>query len=159
EAREMVADDLFGRVALDAMRAGVPADDDAVGVQHVEGVVGHPRHQQAELALALAQRVLRGAALGDVAGNLGEALELAGRSADCAPPHRSREAAAVLAHAPAFGLVAPLAGGGLEDAARQARRALLPGIEPGEMLAHDLVRRVALEPPRPGVPAAHHPAR
>ncbi|HTH98092.1 MAG TPA: hypothetical protein VL574_11805, partial [Stellaceae bacterium] len=37
---EMLADDLAGRIALEALCAGVPADDNAAGIDHVDGIVG-----------------------------------------------------------------------------------------------------------------------
>src|ERR1700744_1429827 len=53
EAREMLAEDLRRRVALDPFRAGIPARHAALRVEHVDRVVGHPVHQQAEAGLAL----------------------------------------------------------------------------------------------------------
>jgi hypothetical protein len=42
-------------IALDPFGAGIPVGDDAVGVQHVDGVVDNPFHQQAKSALAFEQ--------------------------------------------------------------------------------------------------------
>ena len=36
-----------GCIALEALRAGVPARHDAVGIEHVDGVVGHRLDEQA----------------------------------------------------------------------------------------------------------------
>ena len=72
----MLTDDLICLIAFDAFRTGVPTDDDAVGIEHVEGVVRNTRHQKSELALTVSESVLSGSALGDVAGDLGEALQL-----------------------------------------------------------------------------------
>src|SRR5262249_7230302 len=73
ELREMPADD-FGRlIALDAPGAGIPTGDDAFRAQHVDRIVGDALDQQAELLLAAPQRLLSSAALGEVAGDLGEA--------------------------------------------------------------------------------------
>src|SRR6185312_9200649 len=153
------ADDLLGEVALDALRTGIPADDDAVRVEHEERVVGHARHEQAELALALAHGLLRHAALGDVARHLGEAFEHAVLVPDRVDDDRGPEAAAILAHPPAFGLIAPLAGGGVEDTRREPLGAVFGRIKPREMMTDDLVGGVALEPLGAGVPVAHHAAR
>ena len=74
----MAADDLVRPVALDRLRAGVPALHDAVGVQHEDRVVAHALHQQraprrTQLFLAAGAR--------QVARDLGVAGELAHRSA------------------------------------------------------------------------------
>ena len=80
EAREMLADDLVGAVALDALGAGIPVRDLALRVEHVDRVVGDALHQQAEPLLAFAAAPPRAClALGDVAGDLGEAEQLARR--------------------------------------------------------------------------------
>jgi hypothetical protein len=71
--------------------------------QHVDRVVGHALHQQAEALLARAACPAP-AALGDVAGDLGEADQLAVLVADRVDHHAGPEAGAVLAHAPALGL-------------------------------------------------------
>src|SRR5262249_51741298 len=158
EAGKMLADDFFGRIALDALRASVPTDDDAVRIQHEQRVVDHALDEHPELALALAQRLLRRAPLGNVAGDFGEALERACFVADCVDHHRSPEAAAVLAHAPPLGIVASLAGGGREHDRWQPGGAIFLGVEAREMLAEDFLRRVALEPLGAGVPVGHYAA-
>ena len=58
ESREVLADDLSRRIALDALGAGIPAGDDTVRVQHVERIVGDAVYQQPELTLAFAQTLL-----------------------------------------------------------------------------------------------------
>ena len=78
----MPADDLLGRVALDALGARVPARDPALGVEHEDGVVPDALDQQAEALLALAAGVLGVAALGDVAEHQHDADDLARGVAD-----------------------------------------------------------------------------
>ena len=56
EAREMLADDLGGGVALDALRAGVPARDAALGIEHEDGVVDDALHHQPEAPLAVGEQ-------------------------------------------------------------------------------------------------------
>src|SRR5262249_37934184 len=55
EAREVLADDLRRLVALDALGAGVPGQDDAVRVEQVNGVVADALYQGFEMVLALKQ--------------------------------------------------------------------------------------------------------
>src|SRR5262249_23746076 len=55
EARKVLADDLLRRIALDALAADIPARDGAGRVEHVEGVVGNPFHQQSETAFTFEQ--------------------------------------------------------------------------------------------------------
>jgi len=45
EAREMLADNLLGQVALDAPRAGIPIDDVPLGIEHENRIIGHRLHQ------------------------------------------------------------------------------------------------------------------
>src|SRR5690606_9912539 len=100
-----------------------------------------------ELFAHLLECALRLAPLGGVAGDLGEADQPAALVADRLDDRARPEPAAVLAHPPALGLVAALGGGEDEPAPRQPRRAVLIGVEAGEVLAEDLVRRVALDSP------------
>ena len=98
----------------------IPVGDVAVGVEHVDGVVGDALHQQPELLLALPERLLGGLAFGQVARDLGKADQLAGRLADRIDDDVGPEARAVLADAPAFALELAFARGGLQRPRRQA---------------------------------------
>ena len=131
EDREMLADDFVRPVALDALGAGVPVADDAAGVEHVDRVVGHALDQPAEQLLAASQLLLGLPSLGEVARDLGEAYELA-VVVDGVDDDEGPEAAAVLAHAPAFGLELAVARGDLEHALRYARLAVGLFVEVGE---------------------------
>ena len=51
----MLADDLLGRITLDALPADIPAGDDPGGIQHVERVVGNAFDQKPETAFAFEQ--------------------------------------------------------------------------------------------------------
>ena len=108
-----------------------------------------------ELLVHLLELELGFAALGDVAGDLGEADELAvlvdGVDDDAGP-----EEGAVLADAPAFLLVTALFAGDSQGAQRLAVGAVGFGIEAGKVLPDDFVRRVALDPLAADVPARHH---
>jgi hypothetical protein len=50
---EVPADDLAGFIALDAPGAGIPAADHTIGIEHVDGIIDDPIHQQPKTALAL----------------------------------------------------------------------------------------------------------
>src|SRR6185295_7935123 len=62
---------------------------------------------------------------------------------------------AVLARAPALGLVASCRRCRVEVALRHAQLDVLRAIETGEMLPYDFMRAVAVDELRPGVPAQH----
>ena len=47
----MVSDDLFGTIALDALGFGIPAGNDPIGPEHVDGIVGDSFHHETELLL------------------------------------------------------------------------------------------------------------
>src|SRR5439155_1430885 len=51
EPRKVLADDLLRGVALDLLRPAVPAHHVAGGIEHVDGVVAHVPHEQAEALL------------------------------------------------------------------------------------------------------------
>src|SRR5207248_7938754 len=133
EAAEMLADDVLGRIALDALGAGVPVGHPPFWVEHEDGVIGDSLDEDPEGALGLEQRLLGLALLGHVAGNLGEADQLAllvpYRIDDDARP----ETRAVLAHAPAFALELALVARGLEHLFGHACLAVLVRVEGREM--------------------------
>src|SRR5690242_14213556 len=101
----MLADDFVGSVAFDPFRPGIPAYDDAVGVEHVERVIGNARDEQTELTFAVADGLLRGAAFGNVARYLCKAFKFPRLVVDRVNDDHRPEPAAVLAHTPAFAFV------------------------------------------------------
>src|SRR5262249_34328957 len=115
----------------------------------------HRLHHQAQLLLAAAQRLFLLAPLGQVAGDLGVALQLAVRIAQRGDHHAGPEARAVLADAPAFVLDAALLAGAAQLFARPAGGDLVGWVEALERLADDLRCRVALDALRAGIPARH----
>ena len=62
----MLADDFLSRVALDLLRALVPAQDFPAGIEHENGIVLHFFHQCLEALLALAQGLFDALAVGHV---------------------------------------------------------------------------------------------
>lgn len=156
---------LAGLVATLASCSGIASGDSGLfgrkraQIEHVDRVVGDALHQQPELFLAAAQRFLRGAALGQVAGNLGKPEQPAGRIADRIDHHIGPEAAAVLAQAEPLGLEPADGRGRVQGTRRQSRGAVFLGIEAGEMLADDLGGCIALEPLGAGIPARDRAGR
>ena len=67
EAREVLAQNLIGGVALDALAAGVPGHDVAVAVEQIDGVVADALDDGAQLLVVAAQGLQRRALLGYVA--------------------------------------------------------------------------------------------
>src|ERR1700677_2006860 len=78
ELREMPANDFARSVALDPFRSEVPVGDLAVGVDHVDGVVGDALHKEPELLFAELELPLGILAFGEVARDLGVSQEVAG---------------------------------------------------------------------------------
>ena len=153
EIGKMLADDFRRAVALDALGAGIPVGDDALGAEHVDGIVGDALNQQAKLLLALAQGIFRGAALGQVARHLGKAGQRARRIADGINDDMSPETGAILADPPAFCFELAFARRRFQGAGGQAAGAIFFGIEAGKMLADDFFGRITLETLGAGVPA------
>ncbi|MBV8612562.1 MAG: hypothetical protein JOY66_02155 [Acetobacteraceae bacterium] len=149
----MPADDLVGRIALDAFRAAVPGGDDAVLVELEDRIVDHRVDEMAEPALAFQEPGLLLPPFSDVAGNLREADELAVAIAHRVDDRQRPEAAAVGADPPSFGLEPSDPRRGGERVLRKLRRLVLGGEEFGERLPDDLLGAVALEPGRAGIPA------
>ncbi len=155
EAAEMRADDLFGRVSLDALRAGVPAGHIALRVQHVDGVVGDALDQQTELLLAATQRLFRRLALRQIARDFRVADDGALGRADRVDHHVRPEPCAVLAHAPPLAFEAPFGRGELQGEFRDALPAFFFGVEFRKVAPDDLLGGIALEARRARVPARH----
>src|SRR6185437_17168551 len=97
-------------------------------------------------------RLLRGP-LADVAGDLGEPGELAAAVEHAGHDAVGLEAAPVLADAPPLRLVPPIPPRRRERALGEAGPPVLVGVEAREVLAEDLLCRVALDPLGAGVPA------
>lgn len=153
----MLADGLLGRVALDALRAQIPARDDAVTVQREDGVVLDRLHQQPQVALALHQALLALALLRHVARDLGKAQHLAIGAQQRGDQHVGPETAAVLAQPPAFVLPLALLRGRAQRLRGQVGLKRFPGVEGGKMPADDLVGAVALDALGAHVPGSDQP--
>jgi hypothetical protein len=157
EPREVLADDLRGTVALDPLRAQVPARHAAIGVQHEDRVVLHGLDHEPEAFFALAHLLFLQAALGEVARDLGETDQLPSRlmcgcDHDVGPEPRS-----ILPDPPPFVLEAALGARDLQLEVRPSAGKRVGGIEDGEVFADDLVGTVELHPLRAHVPARHDP--
>jgi hypothetical protein len=55
ETREVLSDDIFGAITLDAFGSAVPSRDSSLRIEHEDRVVLDPLHQQLELLLARSQ--------------------------------------------------------------------------------------------------------
>jgi hypothetical protein len=64
EAREVLSDDLFGAITLDAFGAAVPRRDSSLRIEHEDRVVLDSLHQQLELLFALSQCLIHVARFG-----------------------------------------------------------------------------------------------
>src|ERR1700674_5343447 len=140
----MLPNDFFRKIAFDALPSSVPVGNNAIGIEHVERIVGDAVHQQPKMPLALSQRVGCLVPLGDVARNLGETNELT-VLVESINHDRREEFRAILAHAPALRLELPLLSGNPEGTGRQTRLAILHRIEHLEVPADDLVRLISLD--------------
>ena len=98
---------------------------------------------------------LRLALFGHVAGDLGKANDLPVVAADGVDHHHGPEARAVLAHAPAFGFIAPGVAGGLQGPVGDTGLPVLGRIEAAEMLADDFLGLVSLDALGAGIPVRH----
>src|SRR5579884_2227821 len=153
----MPADDFALRIALDALRAGVPARDDAARIEHVEGVIGDPFDEPSELLLAFAQGRLGLVPPRAVAGDLGEAQQGAALVADRLDHGRGPEAAAILAHPPAFALGAAFRLGLAQKCGGSPTVAILGRKETRKILADDFAGSIPGDPLRAKVPADYDP--
>ena len=120
EAREVLPDDLRGRVAFHALGAGIPAHDASLGIEHENGVILHAADQQTEPLFAFAQQFRRFALLAQIARHLDESAEVTIRSAQGGDDDLRPEPGTVLPHPPALVASASLAGGALEETRRLA---------------------------------------
>ena len=153
EPGEMLSDHLGRAVALEVLGPGVPVDDDARRIEHVDGVVLDRLHQEAKAPFAVVKRVLRRSPLGIVADDPGKA-DGAAVGADRLHDVGRPELAAILADQPSFVFGAPGVARLGEHARGETVRSLLRREEAGEMPADDLGGPIAGGPFRPGVPRA-----
>ncbi len=154
EDREVLADDLVGRVVLDPLGPEVPGRDQTRRVEHEDGVVLNALDQETQAQLALPHLLLRLPPLGQVAGDLGEPLQLPVGTADRRQDHVGPEAGAVLAQAPVLVLEATRLLGDGQLPLALAGPDLLQRIEHREVLADDLVDPILLEAHGPRIPGA-----
>src|SRR6185437_8130329 len=96
------AHDFLRRIAFQALGSGIPGHHVAIRIQHENGVVADSIHQHAVELLAVAESLLRDAALAQVAGHLGEAAQHTGFVAYRRDHHVRPEPAAALPDAPAL---------------------------------------------------------
>src|SRR5205814_6431722 len=97
--------------------------------------------------------------LGHVAGDLGEADQLAVLVEEAIDDDAGPETRSVLAHPPGFIFVTPFARRRLERLRRPPGRAVLRRVEHADMPADDLVGAVALDPLAAEVPVGDPPLR
>ena len=152
KAGKVLTDDLVGGVALDARGTGVPVGDVSVGIQHEDRIVRDALDKQPEAALGLQ----RGTLLGHVAGDFGEADEVAvaedGIDDDSGP-----KTAPVFANAPGFRHEATGFGGDLQCLLRNSLGAVLLGVEAREVLADDFAFAITLDALRARIPTYDMP--
>ena len=67
EAGEVLPDDFFRPVAFDALTTGIPVGNHAVGIEHIERIIGDAIHQQTKMSLAIPEGVGGLVSLGNVA--------------------------------------------------------------------------------------------
>ncbi len=151
----MFADNLFRRVALDALRARIPARNPSFRREHVDRIVGNTVHEQPELLFALPQRFFVLPPLSQVPGDLGIADQLAAGGSDGVDDDVRPEARPVLADTPPFAFELSGLVRNLEVARRQSQSAVAVVVEAREVLADNLPSLVAFEAPRSGVPTGH----
>ena len=149
----MLADNLFRRVAFDSLRAGIPVGHSAVGVEHVDCIIGDALDQDPETPLRIEQSLLRVALLGHVAGDFCEADQLAGAVMNGINDNACPKPRAILSHAPTLSFELSLAARCLEHRLRHFRLAILGGVEERKVLADDFVGSEPLDPFRARVPA------
>src|SRR5439155_1995991 len=145
ERAEVAADDLLGGVALEALRALVPAHDPALRVEHEDGVILHALDEEAISFFGVSERLFTVLARGEVLDDLRVALELASGRAhrdedDVRPEHR-----AVLADAPALALEPAFLRRDTELILGPSDGGVVGGIKERARLAHDLVLVVAVD--------------
>src|SRR5262249_46627312 len=125
----------------------------AARVEHEDRVVGDALNEDAELLLALAQRLGSALAFADVARDAAEPDECALGVVDRVDQNLRPVARAVLAHPPAFGLEAALDCRLADDLIGHAGATILFGVETGEVVTEDFGRGVTGSLLRAGAPA------
>ncbi len=151
--------DLRFLIALDALRTGIPVGDIALRVEHIDGVIGNALHQKTKALLTFLKRLFRLTALGEVAGDLGEAEQVALRVDDRIDDHMGPEPRAVFPYPPSLAFEAACARGFFQRSLGKFLRTVRLGVEGGEVPAENLVSLVPLEPRAPGFQLLTCPSR
>ena len=102
KAREMLACNFARKIPLKPLGAQIPADDPALGIEHVNCVIGDALHEAPELLLASPHALLGVLALGRIARDFCKSDKISAGVADRVDDDVSPEVAAVLADTPAF---------------------------------------------------------
>ena len=117
ETRGVGAEDLVAAIAVEPLRAPVPARDVTVDRQHEDGEILHALDQQSEVLLVRAKRVLGVLALREVARDGAEATELVALGVlRRSEVHPTPEGRPVLAHEPPLVVGGPFSRGLFEEA-------------------------------------------
>lgn len=154
ETGEMLTDNLVSLIPLDALRAGVPTDDVALGIQQIDRVVGDALDKEPEQLLSMPQFLLGLFTLRQVAGDLAETDQLAGRIPNRVDHDVRPELAAVLADSPALAFEPTFSFRGCKDFGWQIGLAVLRGVEPAEVLTKNFLGGIAFEALRTGACSA-----
>src|SRR5262245_12809626 len=110
-------------------------------------------HDHLKSCLALPQALLRLAALGEIASDLGETAQLSGAVPESSDHDARPKLRAVLSYPPTFIFKPAIGGGPFEPFLRFAALKIFAVIKTGEVLANDLVRPIPLNLFRTQVPA------
>src|SRR6185312_5423295 len=142
ETGKMLADDLVGGIALEALGSGVPRRNVSGRVENEDGVVLHRGDQKPKPLLASSQVLVGALSLAQIARDLAETNEAPGAISERRDHHIGPKTRTVLPDTPPFFFEAPLVGGGLELQLTFAGADLVRRVEDREVSADDLRRRV-----------------
>jgi hypothetical protein len=155
EHREVSADDLGSLIALRLVRSGVPRRHVPRRVEHEDRIVGDGIDQVMKALLGAPQGLFRRSPLAQITRDLAEPSQRAIVVVDRGEHPVGPEERAVLAHPPALFLDVAVVTLGGEHLRGLAGSDVVGRVELGEVLADDLVRLVALDAFRSGVPGEH----
>ena len=144
---------------FEALGARVPAANTSIWVEHVDGVVRDALHEHAEPLFAGTKLFLGGPALGQIAGDLREPDELAGRVADRVDDDVCPKASSILPHTPPFGLKASFAFCCFQCELGDLLLAILRRVESRKVLSDYVDGLVSLETAGTSIPARDAPLR
>ncbi len=152
----MLSNNLLGQISLDTLCAGVPAGNPSFRIHHVDCIVCHALHEEAELLFGLSQFLFGCLALGEITRDLGEADQFSIAVSNRVDNHMRPEPRAIHANTPVLALEPLPFSRGFKRLGGKPQFPVLRHKEFGKVLTDNFGLGITLESGSAGVPAGYN---